>query len=177
MKKILIIIVSIFLIGGLIYFSQNYNSKENSTSPRKLSSDTRIYKSDDKGDFKIYKEKNYQDGYYLLKKRMFSKSRSNEFDLCLIFYIENQKIVSMKDVFLETEGLGFQGSVYVGIESDGKSLVYDIFGDLNDGPLERPNLNIQDKGRMINTSFSSLSEPKFLDPVDEVGAIFLPWMF
>ena len=68
MKKFLIVFVTIFLIGGLIYFSQNNNLKENSTSSRKLSADTKIYKSDDKGDFKIYKKKNYQDCYYLLKK-------------------------------------------------------------------------------------------------------------
>lgn len=177
MKKFLIVFVAIFLIGGLMYFSQSHNSKESSTSWRKLSSDTRIYKSDDKGDFKIYKEKNYQNGYYLLKKRMFSKSKSNEFDLCLIFDIENQKIVSIKDVSLETEGLGFQGTVYVEIESDGKSLVYDIFGDLNEGHLERPTLDIMDMGRMIDASFSSLSESKSFDHVEEVGAIFLPWMF
>lgn len=177
MKRFLLILAAIFLIGGLVYFSQSHNFKENSTSPRKLSSDTRIYKSDDKGDFKIYKEKNYQDGYYLLKKRLFSKSKSNEFDLCLIFDIENQKIVSVKDVYLETEGKGFQGTVYVEIVSDGKSLVYDIFGDLSEGHLERPNLDIKDTGRMIDASFSSLSESKFLDDVEEVGAIFLPWMF
>lgn len=177
MKKFLIVFLAIFLIGGLIYFSQNNNSKEDSTSPRKLSSDTRIYKRDDKGDFKIYKEKNYQDGHYLLKKRIFSKSKSNELDLCLIFSIENQKIVSVKDVFLETDGKGFQGSVYVKIESDGKSFVYDIFGDLSDGHLERPILDIKDTGRIINASFSSLSESKSLDHMDEVGAIFLPWMF
>lgn len=174
MKKVLIVFISIFLIGGLIYFSQNNNSKENSTSPRKLSADTRIYKSDDKGDFKIYKEKNYQDGYYLLKKRIFSESKSNEFDLCLIFDIENQKIGPLKDVSLETEGKGFQGTVYVEIVSDGKSLVYDIFGDLSDGPLERPTLDIKDNVRMINASFSSLSEAKFLDHVGESGSIFLP---
>lgn len=57
MKKFLIVFVTIFLIGGLIYFSQNNNLKENSTSSRKLSADTKIYKSDDKGDFKIYKKK------------------------------------------------------------------------------------------------------------------------
>ena len=177
MKRFLLILAAIFLIGGIIYFSQSHNSKENSTSPRKLSSDTRIYKSDDKGDFKIYKEKNYQDGYYLLKKRLFSKSKSDEFDLCLIFDIKNQKIVRLKDVSLETEGEGFQGTVNVNIESDGKSLVYDILGDLNEGPLERRNLDIKDMGRMIDASFSSLSESKFLDHVEEVGAIFLPWMF
>lgn len=177
MKKVLIVFISIFLIGGLIYFSQSHKSKESSTSPRKLSSDTRIYKSDDKGDFKIYKEKNYQDGYYLLKKRIFSESKSNEFDLCLIFDIENQKIVRLKDVSLETEGEGFQGTVNVKIESDGKSLVYDILGNLNEGPLERPTLDIKDNVRMIDASFSSLSESKFLDHVEEVGAIFLPWMF
>lgn len=87
MKKFLIVFLAIFIIGGLIYFSQNYNSKESSTSTKKISADTRIYKSDDKGDFKIYKEKNYQDGYYLLKKRIYFKSKSNEFDLCLIFDI------------------------------------------------------------------------------------------
>ncbi|MEQ2401067.1 hypothetical protein [Peptoniphilus hominis (ex Hitch et al. 2025)] len=177
MKKFLIVFLAIFLIGGLIYFSQNNNLKENSTSPRKLSSDTRIYKSDDKGDFKIYKEKNYQDGYYLLKKRIFSESKSNEFDLCLIFDIENQKIGPLKDVSIETEGEGFQGIVHVKIESDGKSLVYDILGNLNEGPLERPNLDIKDMGRMIDASFSSLSESKSLDHVEKVGAIFLPWMF
>ena len=177
MKRFLLILAAIFLIGGLMYFSQNHNSKENSTSPRKLSSDTRIYKSDDKGDFKIYKEKNYQDGHYLLKKRIFSESKSNEFDLCLIFGIENQKIVSVKDVSLETEGKGFQGTVYVKIESDGKSLVYDIYGDLSEGPLERPTLDIEDTGRKIDASFSSLSESKSLDHVDEIGVIFLPWMF
>ena len=177
MKKVLIVFVAIFLIGGLMYFSQSHNSKESSTSWRKLSDDTRIYISDDKGDFKIYKEKNYQDGHYLLKKRIFSESKSNEFDLCLIFDIKSQKIVSVKDVSLETEDKGFQGFVYVKIERDGKSLVYDIFGDLNEGPLERPTLDIEDTGRIINASFSSLSEAKFLDHVDEVGAIFLPWMF
>lgn len=177
MKKFLIVFLAIFLIGGLIYFSQSHNSKESSTSPRKLSADTRIYKRDNQGDFKIYKEKNYQDGHYLLKKRIFSESKSNEFDLCLIFDIENQKIVRLKDVSLETEGEGFHGNVYVKIESDGKSIVYDIFGDLNKGPLERPTLDINDNGRMINASYSSLSESKFLDHVDEVGAIFLPWMF
>lgn len=174
MKKVLIVFISIFIIGGLIYFSQSHNSKENSTSPRKLSADTRIYKSDDKGDFKIYKEKNYQDGYYLLKKRIFSESKSNEFDLCLIFDIENQKIGPLKDVSLETEGLGFQGTVHVEIVSNGKSLVYDIFGDLSDGPLERPTLDIKDNVRMINASFSSLSEAKFLDHVGKSGSIFLP---
>ena len=177
MKKFLIVFVAIFLIGGLMYFSQNNKSKENSTSPRKLSSDTRIYKSDDKGDFKIYKEKNYQDGHYLLKKRMFSKSKSNEFDLCLIFDIENKKIVCLKDVSLETEGKGFQGTVHVKIESDGKSLFYNIYGDLNQEPLERPTLDIEDTGRKIDASFSSLSESKSLDHVDEIGVIFLPWMF
>lgn len=177
MKKFLFVFAAIFLIGGLVYFSQDHNLKEESTSPRKLSSDTRIYKCDDKGDFKIYKEKNYQNGHYLLKKRMFSKSKSNEFDLCLIFDIENKKIVRLKDVSLETEGEGFQGTVHVKIESDGKSLFYDIYGDLNEGPLERPNLDIEDTGRMIDASFSSLNESKFLDHVDEIGVIFLPWMF
>lgn len=177
MKKVLIVFISIFLIGGLIYFSQSHKSKENSTSPRKLSADTRIYKRDNQGDFKIYKEKNYQDGHYLLKKRIFSESKSNEFDLCLIFDIENQKIVRLKDVSLETEGKGFQGTVFVEIVSDGKSLVYDILGNLNEGPLERPNLDIKDMGRMIDASFSSLSESKSLDHVEKVGAIFLPWMF
>lgn len=177
MKKFLIVFLAIFLIGGLIYFSQSHNSKESSASTEIFPGDTRIYKSDDKGDFKIYKEKNYQDGYYLLKKRMLSKSKSNEFDLCLIFDIENQKIVSLKDVSLETEGEGFQGFVYVKIENDGKSLVYDIFGDLNEGHLERPTLDIEDTGRKIYASFSSLSESKSLDHVEEVGAIFLPWMF
>lgn len=174
MKKVLIIFLAIFIIGVLIYFSQNYNSKESSTSTKKLSADTGIYKSDDKGDFKIYKEKNYQDGYYLLKKRIFSKSKSNEFDLCLIFDIENQKIVRLKDVSLETEGEGFQGTVHVEIVSDGKSLVYDIFGDLSEGHLERPTLDIKDMGRMINASFPYLSEAKFLDRVSESGSIFLP---
>lgn len=174
MKKVLIVFISIFIIGGLIYFSQNNNLKENSTSPRKLSSDTRIYKSDDKGNFKIYKEKNYQDGYYLLKKRIFSESKSNEFDLCLVFDMENQKIGPLKDVSLETEGLGFQGTVHVEIVANGKSMVYDILGDLSDGPLERPALDIKDNVRMINASFSSLSESKFLDHVDESGSIFLP---
>lgn len=174
MKKVLIVFLAIFLIGGLIYFSQDHNLKDNSTSVRKLSADTRIYKSDDKGDFKIYKEKNYQDGYYLLKKRIFSESKSNEFDLCLIFDIENQKIGPLKDVSIETEGEGFQGFVYVKIESDGKSLVYDIFGDLSGGPLERPTLDIKDMGRKVNASFSSLSESKFLDHVGESGSIFLP---
>ena len=174
MKKFLIVFLAIFLIGGLIYFSQNNNLKENSTSPRKLSSDTRIYKSDDKGDFKIYKEKNYQDGYYLLKKRIFSESKSNDFDLCLIFGIKSQKIISVKDVSLETEGKGFQGTVYVEIVSDGKSLVYDIFGDLNEGHLERPTLDIKDMGRKIYASFSSLSESKSFDHVGESGSIFLP---
>ncbi|MEF3318549.1 hypothetical protein [Peptoniphilus grossensis] len=177
MKKFLIVFLAIFLIGGLIYFSQNNNLKENSTSPRKLSSDTRIYKRDNQGDFKIYKEKNYQDGHYLLKKRIFSESKSNDFDLCLIFGIKSQKIISVKDVSLETEGKGFQGTVYVEIVSYGKSLVYDIFGDLNKGHLERPTLDIKDMGRKIYASFSSLSESKSLDHVEEVGAIFLPWMF
>lgn len=177
MKRFLLILAAIFLIGGLMYFSQGHNLKENSTSPRKLSSDTRIYKSDNKGDFKIYKEKNYQDGHYLLKKRIFSESKSNDFDLCLIFDIKSQKIISVKDVSLETEGKGFQGTVYVKIESDEKSLFYDIYGDLNEGPLERPTLDIKDMGRMINASFSSLSESKSLDHVDEIGVIFLPWMF
>ena len=58
MKKFLIVFLAIFLIGGIIYFSQDHNSKENSTSQRKLSSDTRIYKRDNQGDFKISKEKN-----------------------------------------------------------------------------------------------------------------------
>lgn len=177
MKKFLIVFLAIFLIGGIIYFSQDHNSKENSTSPRKLSSDTRIYKRDNQGDFKIYKEKNYQDGHYLLKKRIFSESKSNDFDLCLIFGIKSQKIISVKDVSLETEGKGFQGTVHVKIESDGKNLFYDIYGDLNEGPLERPTLDIEDTGSMINASFSSLSESKFLDHVDEIGVIFLPWMF
>lgn len=61
--------------------------------------------------------------------------------------------------------------------SDGKSIVYDIFGDLSDGHVERPTLDIKDNGRMIDASYSSLSEAKFLDHVEEVGAIFLPWMF
>ena len=174
MKRFLLILAAIFLIGGIIYFSQDHNLKDNSSSPRKLSSDTRIYKSDDKGDFKIYKEKNYQDGYYLLKKRMFSKSKSNEFDLCLIFDIENQKIGPLKNVSIETEGEGFQGTVHVEIVSNGKSVIYDILGDLNEGPLERPTLDIEDMGNMINASFSSLSESKFLDHVDESGSIFLP---
>ena len=91
--------------------------------------------------------------------------------------IENQKIVSVKDVYLETKGKGFQGTVYVEIESDGKSLVYDILGNLNEGPLERPNFDIKDMGRMIDASFSSLSKSKSLDHVEEIGAIFLPWMF
>ena len=174
MKKVLIVFISVFIIGGIIYFSQSHNSKENSTSTKKLSADTIIYKSDDKGDFKIYKEKNYQDGYYLLKKRIFSESKSNEFDLCLIFDIENQKIGPLKDVSLETEGLGFQGTVHVEIVSNGKSLVYDIFGDLSDGPLGGPTFDIKDNVRMINASFSSLSEAKFLDHVGESGFIFLP---
>lgn len=177
MKRFLLVLATIFLIGGLIYFSQSHKSKENSTSPRKLSADTRIYKRDNQGDFKIYKEKNYQDGHYLLKKRIFSESKSNEFDLCLIFDIENQKIVRLKDVSLETESKGFQGTVFVEIVSDGKSLVYDIFGDLNKGHLERPTLDIKDMGRKIYASFSSLSESKSLDHVDETGATFLPWMF
>ena len=112
-----------------------------------------------------------------MKKRIFSKSKSNELDLCLIFSIENQKIVSVKDVSLETEGKGFQGTVHVKIESDGKSLFYDIYGDLNQEPLERPTLDIEDTGRKIDASFSSLSESKSLDHVDEIGVIFLPWMF
>ena len=174
MKKFLIVFAAIFIIGGLIYFSQNYNSKESSTSTKKLSADTRIYKSDDKGDFKIYKEKYYQDGYYLLKKRVSSKSKSHEFDLCLIFDIENQKIVRLKDVSLETEGEVFQGIVHVEIVSNGKSMIYDIFGDLSEGHLERPTLDIKDMGRMINASFPSLSETKFLDGVSESGSIFLP---
>ena len=174
MKRFLLILAAIFLIGGLMYFSQGHNLKDNSTSPKKLSADTRIYKSDDNGDFKRYNEKNYQDGYYLLKKKVISKNKSNEFDLCLIFDIENKKIVRLKDVSIETEGEGFQGTVYVEIVSNGKSLVYDIYGDLNEGPLERPNLDIKDMGRMINASFSSLSESKFLDHVDESGSIFLP---
>lgn len=174
MKRFLLILAAIFLIGGLMYFSQNHNLKENSTSPRKLSADTRIYKSDDNGDFKRYNEKNYQDGYYLLKKKVISKNKSNEFDLCLIFDIENKKIVRLKDVSLETEGEGFQGTVYVEIVSNGKSVIYDIFGDLSEGPLERPTLDIKDTGRMINASFSSLSESKLLDGVSESGSIFLP---
>ena len=174
MKKFLIVFLAIFLIGGLMYFSQDHNLKENSTSPRKLSADTRIYKSDDNGDFKIYKEKNYQDGYYLLKKKVISKNKSNEFDLCLIFDIENKKIVRLKDVSIETEGEGFQGTVYVEIVSNGKSVIYDILGDLSDGPLERPILDIKDMGRKIYASFSSLSESKFLDHIDESGSIFLP---
>ena len=105
---------------------------------------------------------------------MNSKSKSNEFDLCLIFDIENQKIGPLKDVSLETEGKGFQGTVYVEIVSDGKSLVYDIFGDLNKGPLERPTLDIKDMGRKIDASFSSLSKTKFLDHMGESGSIFLP---
>ncbi|WP_062551318.1 hypothetical protein [Peptoniphilus phoceensis] len=177
MKRFLLVLATIFLIGGLMYFSQDHNLKDNSTSPRKLSSDTRIYKRDNKGDFKIYKEKNYQDGHYLLKKRIFSESKSNDFDLCLIFGIKSQKIISVKDVSLETEGKGFQGTVHVKIESDGKSLFYDIYGDLNQGSLERPILDIKDMGRKIYASFSSLSKSKFLDHVDETGAIFLPWMF
>ena len=174
MKRFLLILAAIFLIGGIIYFSQSHNSKDNSTSPRKLSSDTRIYKSDNKGDFKIYKEKNYQDGHYLLKKRIFSESKSNDFDLCLIFDIKSQKIISVKDVSLETEGEGFQGTVYVEIVSNGKSVIYDILGDLSEGPLERPTLDIEDTGNMINASFSSLNESKFLDHVVESGSIFLP---
>ena len=174
MKKFLFVLAAIFLIGGLMYFSQDHNLKEESTSPRKLSSDTRIYKCDDKGDFKIYKEKNYQDGYYLLKKKVISKNKSNEFDLCLVFDIENKKIVRLKDVSIETEGEGFQGTVHVEIVSNGKSLVYDILGDLSEGPLERPTLDIEDMGNMINASFSSLSESKFLDHINESGSIFLP---
>lgn len=91
MKRFLLVLAAIFLIGGLMYFSQGHNLKDNSTSPKKLSADTRIYKSDDNGDFKRYNEKNYQDGYYLLKKKVISKNKSNEFDLCLIFDIENKK--------------------------------------------------------------------------------------
>ena len=174
MKKFLIVFLAIFLIGGLMYFSQDHNSKEISTSPKKLSADTRIYKSDDNGDFKRYNEKNYQDGYYLLKKKVISKNKSNEFDLCLIFDIENKKIVRLKDVSIETEGEGFQGTVYVEIVSNGKSVIYDILGDLSKGPLERPTLDIEDTGNMINASFSSLSESKFLDHINESGSIFLP---
>ncbi|WP_295147695.1 hypothetical protein [uncultured Peptoniphilus sp.] len=174
MKRFLLILAAIFLIGGLMYFSQGHNLKDNSTSPKKLSADTRIYKSDDNGDFKRYNEKNYQDGYYLLKKKVISKNKSNEFDLCLIFDIENKKIVRLKDVSIETEGEGFQGTVYVEIVSNGKSVIYDILGDISEGPLERPNLDIEDTGRMINASFSSLSESKFLDHIDESGSIFLP---
>ena len=174
MKKFLIVFLAIFLIGGLMYFSQGHNSKENSTSPRKLSSDTRIYKSDDNGDFKRYNEKNYQDGYYLLKKKVISKNKSNEFDLCLIFDIQNKKIVCLKDVSIETEGEGFQGTVHVEIVSNGKSVIYDILGDLSEGSLERPTLDIEDMGNMINASFSSLSESKFLDHINESGSIFLP---
>lgn len=174
MKRFLLILAAIFLIGGIIYFSQSHNSKENSTSPRKLSADTRIYKSDNNGDFKRYNEKNYQDGYYLLKKKVISKNKSNEFDLCLIFDIENKKIVRLKDVSIETEGEGFQGTVYVEIVSNGKSVIYDILGDLSEEPLERPTLDIKDMGRMINASFSSLNESKFLDHVVESGSIFLP---
>lgn len=174
MKKFLIVFLAIFLIGGLMYFSQGHNIKENSTSPRKLSSDTRIYKSDDNGDFKRYNEKNYQDGYYLLKKKVISKNKSNEFDLCLIFDIQNKKIVCLKDVSIETEGEGFQGTVHVEIVSNGKSVIYDILGDLSEGSLERPTLDIEDMGNMINASFSSLSESKFLDHINESGSIFLP---
>lgn len=174
MKKFLIVFLAIFLIGGLIYFSQNNNLKENSTSPRKLSSDTRIYKSDDKGDFKIYKEKNYQDGYYLLKKRIFSESKSNEFDLCLIFDIENQKIVRLKDASLETKGEGFQGTIHVEIVANGKSVVYDILGDLNNDHLERTAIDIIDMGRIIDASYSSFYKAKFFDHVEESGSIFLP---
>ena len=174
MKRFLLILAVIFLIGGLVYFSQSHNFKENSTSLRKLSSDTRIYKSDDNGDFKRYNEKNYQDGYYLLKKKVISNNKSNEFDLCLIFDIQNKKIVCLKDVSIETEGEGFQGTVHVEIVSNGKSVIYDILGDLSEGPLERPTLNIEDTGNMINASFSSLSESKFLDHIDESGSIFLP---
>lgn len=174
MKKFLIVFLAIFLIGGLMYFSQGHNLKENSTSPKKLSANTRIYKSDDNGDFKRYNEKNYQDGYYLLKKKVISKNKSNEFDLCLVFDIENKKIVRLKDVSIETEGEGFQGTVHVEIVSNGKSLVYDILGDLSEGPLERPTLDIEDMGNMINASFSSLSESKFLDHINESGSIFLP---
>ena len=105
---------------------------------------------------------------------MFSKSKSNEFDLCLIFDIENKKIVRLKDVSIETEGEGFQGTVYVEIASNGKSVIYDILGDLSEGPLERPTLDIEDTGNMINAYFSSLSESKFLDHIDESGSIFLP---
>ncbi len=174
MKRFLLVLAAIFLIGGLMYFSQDHNLKENSTSPKKLSADIRIYKSDDNGDFKRYNEKNYQDGYYLLKKKVISKNKSNEFDLCLIFDIENKKIVRLKDVSIETEGEGFQGTAYVEIVSNGKSVIYDILGDLSEGPLERPTLDIKDTGNMIYASFSSLSESKFLDHVDESGSIFLP---
>ena len=174
MKKVLIVFISIFLIGGLIYFSQSHKSKESSTSPRKLSADTRIYKRDNQGDFKIYKEKNYQDGHYLLKKRIFSESKSNEFDLCLIFDIENQKIVRLKDASLETKGEGFQGTVHVEIVSNGKSMVYDILGDLNDDHLERTTIDIIDMGRIIDASYSSFYKAKFFDHVEESGSIFLP---
>ncbi|CAG7585860.1 hypothetical protein PEPTYR26121_00239 [Peptoniphilus tyrrelliae] len=174
MKKILLVLAAIFLIGGLMYFSQSYNSKESSTSSRKLSADTRIYKSDDKGYFKRYKEKYYQDGYYLLEKRMFSKSKSNEFNLCLIFDIKNQKIVRLKDASLETKGEGFQGTIHVEIVANGKSVVYDILGDLNNDHLERTAIDIIDMGRIIDASYSSFYKAKFFDHVEESGSIFLP---
>jgi len=53
-------------------------------------------------------------------------------------------------------------------------VIYDILGDLSEGPLERPTLDIEDTGNMINASFSSLSESKFLDHINESGSIFLP---
>lgn len=44
MKKFLIVFLAIFLIGGLIYFSQSHNSKESSASTEIFPGDTRIYK-------------------------------------------------------------------------------------------------------------------------------------
>ena len=90
------------------------------------------------------------------------------------WYTEQKKIVCLKDVSIETEGEGFQGTVHVEIVSNGKSVIYDILGDLSEGSLERPTLDIEDMGNMINASFSSLSESKFLDHINESGSIFLP---
>ena len=105
---------------------------------------------------------------------MFSKSKSNEFNLCLIFDIKNQKIVRLKDASLETKGEGFQGTIHVEIVANGKSVVYDILGDLNNDHLERTAIDIIDMGRIIDASYSSFYKAKFFDHVEESGSIFLP---
>ncbi len=63
--------------------------------------------------------------------------------------IKNQKIVRLKNASLETKGEGFQGTIHVEIVANGKSVVYDILGDLNNDHLERTAIDIIDMGRII----------------------------